>query len=406
LISSADGNTISTDNGTLNLQAQIFPENATFNVLKWMVIEITGKAIISSSGVVTSVKDGTVKVVVTSTDGSGVKSELLITISNQIYPVESILVTAASNTLTSESGTLQLQASVLPIDATTPTVTWSVIDLTGKATISSSGLLTSIKNGTVKVLATATDGSGVNGELIITIENASIQLSVKVMLEGANNGNQMSTLLQDYIPLMQPYNLAPWNYSGTETVETIPPNVVDWVLVELRQAAAAPEATSSSILAKCAAFLKSDGTIVDHLTGEILRFSNKYIDSDNELFVVIRHRNHLAIMSSQGLTNTDGVYLYDFTANINQAYGGSTGYKTTGMVAGDIDQDGNVFVSDYNTWAIGFGQTNGYFSSDLNLDGNVFVSDYNSWSLNFGGNTATALKSSHINSRYSSNVPH
>ena len=60
---------------------------------------------------------------------------------------------------------------VSPSDATTQTVTWSVTNGTGQATISTTGKLTAVSDGTVTVNATATDGSGVVGENIITISN-------------------------------------------------------------------------------------------------------------------------------------------------------------------------------------------------------------------------------------------
>ncbi|MEZ5198088.1 MAG: hypothetical protein R2764_17370 [Bacteroidales bacterium] len=42
---------------------------------------------------------------------------------------------------------------------------------------------------------------------------------------------------KNYIPLAQPYNTYPWNYNGDEAVTEIPTeSVVDWVLVELRDA--------------------------------------------------------------------------------------------------------------------------------------------------------------------------
>ena len=43
-----------------------------------------------------------------------------------------------------------------------------------------------------------------------------------------------SLLTGGYIPTTQPYSGAPWSYSGTESVGSIPALVVDWILVELR----------------------------------------------------------------------------------------------------------------------------------------------------------------------------
>jgi hypothetical protein len=60
-------------------------------------------------------------------------------------------------------------AEVLPINATNPSVTWSVISGTGNATINTAGLLTATADGTVTVRATANDGSAVFGEIVITV---------------------------------------------------------------------------------------------------------------------------------------------------------------------------------------------------------------------------------------------
>ncbi|MDP3914540.1 MAG: Ig-like domain-containing protein [Bacteroidota bacterium] len=187
-VSSASGTSITTDNGTLQLSASILPADATTKTVSWSVVNVTGKASISASGLLTAEKDGTIKAIATATDGSGVKGELTITISNQVVSVESISVSSASGTsITADNGTLQLSASILPADATTKTVSWSVVNVTGKASISASGLLSAEKDGTVKAIATATDGSGVKGELIITISNQVIPVETITILDNLKN---------------------------------------------------------------------------------------------------------------------------------------------------------------------------------------------------------------------------
>ena len=242
-----------------------------------------------------------------------------------------------------------------------------------------------------------------------------ILANIKVFLEGPFDLGtaQMKTSLNttpQIIPLSQPYNNGTtWSYAGSESVTIIPAGVVDWVFVELRQADDPASATSTTIFATRAAFLKSDGTIVDLDGTSPVLFSNAVLTPGNNLYVVIRHRNHLAIMSDTGATLTSGTYNYDFTSALTQAYGGGSGYKQVGttfaMVAGDIDQDGNIFVTDYNAWAIGFGSTTGYFNLDLNMDGNVFVTDYNMWAVNFGSTIIPGLKSAQTRSKYFSAVP-
>jgi hypothetical protein len=66
-----------------------------------------------------------------------------------------------------------MSAAVLPANAADKTVTWSVINGTGTATISNTGLLSATAVGTVTVKATANDGSDVEGTKTITITSSS-----------------------------------------------------------------------------------------------------------------------------------------------------------------------------------------------------------------------------------------
>lgn len=104
--------------------------------------------------------------------------------------------TSAAATITQDSGSLQMLATVAPANASNTVVTWSVTNNTGAATISNGGLLSAVRNGTVTVTATAQDGSGIVGsrEIIIsgqtigtitsttTIENGSMAVSIEVYL--------------------------------------------------------------------------------------------------------------------------------------------------------------------------------------------------------------------------------
>jgi uncharacterized protein YjdB len=163
---------ITTDKGTLQLSATVLPANATNQTVTWSISSGT-KASISSTGLVTAIDDGTATARATANDGSGVYGTLTITISNQVIPVTSITVTGAggATTIATDKGTLQLSAAVLPANATNKAVTWSLTNGTGQATINSTGLVTATANGAVTAKATANDGSGVSGTLVITISN-------------------------------------------------------------------------------------------------------------------------------------------------------------------------------------------------------------------------------------------
>jgi len=237
------------------------------------------------------------------------------------------------------------------------------------------------------------------------IINVTIRTDLHVNLEGPYSGSAMTNGNIANIPLDQPYNAAPWNYAGAESVASIPTGVVDWVLIELRQATAPEFATT--IMATRAAFLKTDGSIVDLDGTSTVHFDDNYVTTGNNLYTVIRQRNHLAVMSATGALFSGGVYSYDFTTGIGQAYGGNNGYKavgsTYGMVSGDADSDGDISTLDFTQWSSNFGITNTYSNPDLDLDGEISTLDFTKWSTNFGMNTPA--KGSTPQGKYKCQVP-
>ncbi|HIW31157.1 MAG TPA: InlB B-repeat-containing protein [Candidatus Paenibacillus intestinavium] len=132
--------------------------------------------IISTNGVVVrplaDVADATVTLTATLTKGQ-VTDTKTFTVIVRSMEIEAISVETLNisghDAITAKGGTLQLTADVLPADATNKTVVWSVENGTGSATINESGLLTAVSNGTVTVVATAADGSGIVGTKSITI---------------------------------------------------------------------------------------------------------------------------------------------------------------------------------------------------------------------------------------------
>jgi len=94
--------------------------------------------------------------------------------------VTSILVQGqgGNSTISVLNGTLQMEATILPSNATDGSYTWTVINVTGTATIDANGVLSASTNGTVAVTATANDGSGVTGSAVITISHQSAGIKV------------------------------------------------------------------------------------------------------------------------------------------------------------------------------------------------------------------------------------
>ncbi|OGU60715.1 MAG: hypothetical protein A3K31_00195 [Ignavibacteria bacterium RIFOXYA12_FULL_35_25] len=199
-----------------------------------------------------------------------------------------------------------------------------------------------------------------------------LKINSKIYLQGAYENSQMRSNLRgsNLIPLSQPYISGPWFYNGYETASSIPNEVVDWILVELRS-----DLSSSTTIAKRAAFIRSDGSIVD-LDG----YSpvNFYGINNGEYYIILRHRNHLSIMSANKVALTEFSTLYDFTDSNTSAYGNELavlGDGKYGMYSGDGDVNGIVNVLDYGIVGNKLFQT-GYLLGDLDLNGTVNVLDY------------------------------
>lgn len=211
------------------------------------------------------------------------------------------------------------------------------------------------------------NGSQYSSDSIMSFLSANI----KVLLEGSYDiGGVMRTTLNNggIIPLNQPFNTSPWNYTGTETVTTVPANVTDWILVELRS-------TSTTVVDRRAAFIKNDGTLVDLDGVSNIKFPTA---TAGDYYVVIIHRNHLSVMTATPVTISLSPTLYDMRTDINKAFGTNAmkdlGGGYYGIYTADTDGSGTVNAADRsNTW----NQRNlsGYYGTDVDLSGTVNAAD-------------------------------
>ncbi|MEM9990754.1 MAG: hypothetical protein AAF738_03265 [Bacteroidota bacterium] len=127
----------------------------------------------------------------------------------------------------------------------------------------------------------------------------SVTLAPKVFLQGAMNTTNMNDNLRTagLVPTLSPYAAMGYVHTGTgantvlsERLQTTGSKaVVDWVIVELRDAV-----SPNIVLASRAALLLQDGTVVDTDGSTALRFPNR---GAGNYHVAIRHRNHLGVMT-------------------------------------------------------------------------------------------------------------
>ncbi len=201
----------------------------------------------------------------------------------------------------------------------------------------------------------------------------SVRVQVKIFLEGPYNdtSNEMSTNLT--IPTTSPYS------EDARTIASIPSNITDWVLVQLRST------VDGSAVASKSALLHKDGRIVAD------DGSTEYIVMDacsGDYYIVIKHRNHVAVESKTARTlSFDSSTLYNFTVNASVACDKYLGDEAAdleagiyGMFTGDFNKNGEITTEDYTPWyndaRIG---ASGYQTCDIDMDGEVTTSDYTKW---------------------------
>ena len=161
---------------SFTLMATVTPTDTTVKVV-WSS-DNGAVAKVSSTGVVTAVKPGTA--VITATAGS-VKATCTITVSDPVYKVTDIKLTAAPSRRIAAGKKVKLKASIAPSNATDKSVTWTSSNKK-VATVNAKGLVTFKKNAggkKVTITATAKDGSKKFAKITLTCMKGSVK-SIKL----------------------------------------------------------------------------------------------------------------------------------------------------------------------------------------------------------------------------------
>ncbi len=190
VVSEGNATGINIENGSLQLFANVLPTNAANQSVTWTLNNYS-LASITQTGLLSALDDGIVTATATANDGSGISDDIAITLSNQNpIPVSSITLSTEGNAteISTTGGTLQIYASVLPINATDRTITWSVNN-TSIAQIDQTGLLSAYEDGTVTITALANDGSEISSSLdiILSNQNPILVSSIKITSQGSAN---------------------------------------------------------------------------------------------------------------------------------------------------------------------------------------------------------------------------
>lgn len=218
---------------------------------------------------------------------------------------------------------------------------------------------------------------------------AKVKVSAKVNLEGAYNSatGLMNDALRTahVIPLTEPYTTA-LGYAavaagGGESIANSILNtggvnaVVDWIRVELR-----PAAQPTVVAASRQGLLQRDGDITGVDNTSPLTFHV----GPGDYYVVVRHRNHLAVMTAAPVSLTNTTTLLDLRSAALNVFGANARKQvgtTLALWAGDVAANGTISYTgtendrDPILTAVGGTTPNstltGYRMEDVNMDGTV-----------------------------------
>lgn len=148
----------------VTVKATVTPANADNKTLVWTS---SNKMIATvSNGVVKGVKAGRVIITAKTTDGSNISATCTVTVKQ---PVTRISLSKKATMYTGKK--LTLKAKVNPANASNKALTWKSSN-TKIAKVASNGVVTGVKAGTVKITATAKDGSRKSATCTVTVRQS------------------------------------------------------------------------------------------------------------------------------------------------------------------------------------------------------------------------------------------
>jgi len=209
-----------------------------------------------------------------------------------------------------------------------------------------------------------------------------VYANLKIFLSGsyAVNSDSMYTRLsqRNFLPSAPPETLSsktvPFILANNTqyTLQTGTSTIVDWLVLEFL------DMSTMNPVDTVAALLRNDGKIVSTTGFNLVPLDTRI--TPGNYYVIIRHRNHIAVLSFNTVQVSQNPELYDFTVSPGKVYGSELKLLKTGlygMFAGDSNYDGAVDGSDYQMFNIsGMNSVYGYNSSDYNLDGYVTAFDF------------------------------
>ena len=186
----------------VELVVTLDPEDTTENFAVEIVPEkTTAEARVSKDGVITTYSVGTVTVRAYCMENPAVNCELTVTVTQPTGAFESFSITTFNDYPgEAEVGKdVRMMPTFTPLNAAERTLTWSVENGTGTATIDANGVLTPLTTGTVTVYATAVNGTEASCTVNIVryVEDITIFVNGKTDVDrlGVNESMELSAVI-------------------------------------------------------------------------------------------------------------------------------------------------------------------------------------------------------------------
>ncbi len=230
---------------------------------------------------------------------------------------------------------------------------------------------------------------------LMVMEPFDMEFAARLFLEGSFNPAEglMNDNLRNLnlLPAQDPYNasgygnwnnltgvgltvtdsLAVFSVTGQEAI-------VDWVSIEIR------DAMDPSILIESrSGLLNRQGYIVDMDGHSTIKLE---VATCGLYHVVLRHRNHLAVMTTTPVLLGSSPTVLDFTTSQTTTDQKVLTSGIKGMIAGDMNHDDSIDGVDRVLWQQVNGQINVNQPTDLNMDGDINGADKLIWTINNGYN--------------------
>ncbi|MGN1372722.1 MAG: Ig-like domain-containing protein, partial [Candidatus Coproplasma sp.] len=202
---------------TLQLTANVLPSNTTIKTVTWSSSN-TAVATVDENGNVTPVSTGSTTITATSTVDANVKATCALTIKSTIVKATGISLNYSNGELKVDE-TLQLTATITPDSADDKSVTWTTSNAS-IATVSASGLVTAVGEGSVTITAISNSNDSVSTTCSISATYQ--KYTVTFISDGTNQGSKEVIKGQTTTAITltkQGYSLEGWfetsSFSGT-----------------------------------------------------------------------------------------------------------------------------------------------------------------------------------------------